>query len=106
MKTARDYFEEIYASYNMGENDVAWSIFLSGWRAAERESKSICPFVEEVREKYRVRALHGMKKYGVTMDRNDIDLDEWLTLAQEEAMDFTIYIERIRRELEQNRHVK
>ena len=77
-----------------------------GWRACEEQSKAVCPFVENVRTKLRVRANHGMKKYGVTMERTDIDLEQWLTLAQEEAMDLSIYIERIKHELKEMRNAK
>jgi hypothetical protein len=70
-----------------------------GWRACEEQSKAVCPFVEKVRNKLRTRAKHGLEKYGVTMDRKDLNLEDWLTLAQEEAMDFTVYIERIKQEL-------
>ena len=36
------------------------------------------------------RALVGKSKYGVTMERDDLSLKEWLIHAQEEAMDLAV----------------
>ena len=57
--------------------------------------RAVCPVVERVREELRVRALHGLAKYGQTMERPDYDLRAWLQNAKEEAMDLVIYLERI-----------
>ena len=51
--------------------------------------------VEAVRAKFAERAEVGLKKYGVTTERDDIDLVGWLTHLQEELMDATVYIERV-----------
>ena len=55
--------------------------------------------VAEVIEKFQSRAQKGYEKYSATMDRNDLSIDEWLEHAQEEAMDFILYITKVRREL-------
>jgi hypothetical protein len=55
--------------------------------------------VEEVCQKFVNRAEVGYKKYNATMDRNDLTMDQWLEHAQEEAMDFVLYITKIRKEL-------
>ena len=52
-----------------------------------------------VMTKYHERALNGLQKYGTTLDRNDIDLIGWLNHLQEELMDATLYLERIKKEL-------
>lgn len=41
------------------------------------------------------RAELGKKKYGVTMDREDLTELQWLIHAQEEAMDLAIYLEKL-----------
>ena len=41
------------------------------------------------------RAEVGKKKYGTTMDRNDLTEFEWLKHAQEEAMDLAVYLEKL-----------
>ena len=49
---------------------------------------------DEVCKKMQERAKIGLKKYGVTMERNDFGMREWLVHAQEEAMDLAIYLQR------------
>ena len=51
--------------------------------------------VESVINKYKQRSSIGIKKYGVTMDRNDLTDVEWLTHAQEEALDLSLYLEKM-----------
>ena len=41
------------------------------------------------------RAEVGKKKYGTTMERVDLSSLEWLIHAQEEAMDLTVYLEKL-----------
>ena len=41
------------------------------------------------------RAEAGLNKYGTTMERSDLTKLEWLTHAQEEAMDLVVYLERL-----------
>jgi len=48
---------------------------------------------DEVCEKIQQRAAVGKKKYGVTMERGDLNLLEWLQHLQEELMDATNYVE-------------
>ena len=42
------------------------------------------------------RSLIGHRKYGVTMDRDDLSVCDWLTHLQEELMDASIYIEKLK----------
>ena len=51
--------------------------------------------VESVIRKYRKRSLLGMQKYGTTMDREDLTEVQWLVLAQEEALDLALYLEKL-----------
>jgi len=51
--------------------------------------------VESVVNKYKQRSKLGVEKYGVTMDRNDLSDVEWLIHAQEEAMDLSLYLEKM-----------
>lgn len=52
---------------------------------------------------YAERAQKGFDKYGVTTERKDIDLFGWLQHLQEELMDATVYIERLKYELKSTR---
>jgi hypothetical protein len=57
------------------------------------------PIVEKVREKLKQRSAVGIKKYGTTLDRNDLSLEQWLDHATEEAMDFCLYLTKIKEDL-------
>lgn len=54
----------------------------------------------ELLEKYVKRAEIGKAKYNMDMDRDDLSITEWVCHAQEEAMDLSIYLTKIKRELE------
>lgn len=58
------------------------------------------PIVLKVMAKYYERSQAGINKYGTMLTRDDLELTDWLTHAQEEAMDLSLYIERIKQELE------
>ena len=51
--------------------------------------------VESVIKKYNKRSQTGIKKYNTTMDREDLSVLDWLRHAQEEAMDLSIYLEKL-----------
>jgi len=55
---------------------------------------------EEVCFKILKRSEMGKKKYGTTMERNDLSSLDWLKHAQEEAMDLAVYLEKVIQELE------
>jgi hypothetical protein len=61
--------------------------------------KAVCPFANAVAKRIEMRAQKGLEKYGVTCERTDLDLDQWLTHLQEELMDAAVYIERTKYEL-------
>jgi len=55
--------------------------------------------VESIINQFKQRSEIGIKKYGVTLDRNDLSTLEWLQHAQEEAMDLILYLEKLKNEL-------
>lgn len=56
---------------------------------------------EEVCFKILKRSEIGKKKYGTTMERDDLTPLDWLKHAQEEAMDLAVYLEKLMQELEE-----
>jgi hypothetical protein len=46
-------------------------------------------------EKIRARAEAGFRKYGTTMDRRDLSIQDWLQHLQEELMDASVYAEKL-----------
>ena len=55
--------------------------------------------VDSVIESFKERSTSGIKKYNTTLDRNDLSLLDWLTHLQEELMDATLYVERLKKEI-------
>ena len=51
--------------------------------------------VTSVIEQFKARSEFGEKKYGVNMDRNDLNFDEWVTHMKEELMDAILYLEKL-----------
>lgn len=47
------------------------------------------------------RAEQGHKKYGVTMERDDLGMLNWLQHLQEELLDAAVYIEKVMRVVEE-----
>ena len=50
---------------------------------------------ENVIQKIRNRAAVGKRKYGVTMEREDLSLHEWLQHLQDELMDAAVYTQKL-----------
>jgi hypothetical protein len=54
--------------------------------------------VLRVLSRFAERSQVGITKYNTTLERTDLSTLEWLTHAQEEAMDFVLYLERLKDE--------
>lgn len=52
--------------------------------------------VESVIESFRSRSEVGFKKYGTNLDRKDLSALEWINHAQQESMDFVLYLEKLK----------
>lgn len=58
-------------------------------------------------QKFRERSEVGQKKYGTTLDRQDLELLDWITHLQEEMMDAILYAEKLKEDyerLKRNQH--
>jgi hypothetical protein len=58
--------------------------------------------VASVIAKFERRARMGKEKYGTDLDRNDLEMLEWINHAKEEAMDLILYLTKIEQELLKN----
>ena len=56
--------------------------------------------VISVMHKFAERSEAGLKKYGTNLERTDLSTLDWLQHAQEEAMDFVLYLERLKQQYE------
>jgi len=53
---------------------------------------------EIICEMVRQRVVRGITKYGVTVDRKDLSIAQWVRHAQEEMLDGAQYLERLKQE--------
>ena len=63
------------------------------------ENQQIDPILMKVYTKYYERSEMGIKKYGTTLENNSLTLMDWLNHLQEELMDATLYIEKLKQEI-------
>ena len=55
--------------------------------------------VQSVIQKFINRSVIGKQKYGTDLDRTDLQVQDWITHAQEELMDGILYLEKLKQEM-------
>jgi hypothetical protein len=63
------------------------------------KQQQIDPILMKLMTKYYERSEMGIKKYGTTLENNSLPLMDWLNHLQEELMDATLYIEKLKQEI-------
>lgn len=56
--------------------------------------------VEEVRQDLLNRSEVGIKKYNTTLDREDLDLADWMEHTRQELLDGALYLTRAKKDVE------
>jgi len=69
------------------------------WKMMGVEYDDADPVVATVVKRLKDRSEEGIKKYGCTMMRDDVTSIEWIDHAIEEALDFAVYLERLKIDL-------
>jgi hypothetical protein len=59
--------------------------------------------VRAICEKFLQRSAVGRAKYGTDLDRTDLSPLDWIQHAQEEHMDAILYLEKLKRVLQEGR---
>ena len=62
----------------------------------DRERDRQDRYVQSVKDKFEKRSQTGIKKYNTTLERDDLNFLDWLNHLQEELMDATLYIEKLK----------
>ena len=57
------------------------------------------PIVSAVIRKMYQRSQVGIKKYGTTLERDDLTTEQWIDHAIEEAMDLVLYLTKLKTQL-------
>jgi hypothetical protein len=60
------------------------------------------PIVVAVMNKFYERSQVGIKKYNTMLTRDDLSTLEWISHLQDELMDATLYLERLKQEFKTN----
>lgn len=60
------------------------------------EPEIVDPIVEKVIDSFRERSNVGIKKYGVTLSREDLSPLEWINHFQQELQDAILYAEKLK----------
>uniref|UniRef100_A0A6C0BSK3 Uncharacterized protein n=1 Tax=viral metagenome TaxID=1070528 RepID=A0A6C0BSK3_9ZZZZ len=55
--------------------------------------------VDSIINKFYQRSQVGQKKYGTTLENNNLEINEWIVHAQEELMDCLLYLEKLKEEI-------
>jgi hypothetical protein len=55
--------------------------------------------VEEIKDKFERRSQLGIKKYGTTLERDDLTAEEWVNHLQDELMDAILYLQRLKHDI-------
>ena len=55
--------------------------------------------VDNIMKKFYERSQVGQKKYGTTLENNNLEINEWIVHAQEELMDCLLYLEKLKGEI-------
>lgn len=55
--------------------------------------------VQSIIEKFVERAEKGEKKYNTTLDRQDLNITQWIEHSQDELMDGILYLEKLKHDL-------
>jgi len=79
--------------------DVANHIVKNGLMKEKVED----PIVLKVMTKFYDRSQRGIEKYGTMLTRTDLNLTDWLNHLQEELMDATLYIEKLKQDVKSSK---
>jgi hypothetical protein len=80
----------------MSKNKEIWGNIITYTDDNSRRVLKTDSIVDSIVDKFIDRSRVGKEKYGVTLDREDWSLDQWIEAAIEEHMDAILYLQKIR----------
>ena len=82
--------------YKIGYYGTTWDIEQFEMHEETNETYIKDSIVESVINQFKQRSEVGIKKYNTTLDRNDLSTLDWIEHAKQEAMDFILYLEKLK----------
>lgn len=90
MSDSRKKYEDMEVEYEVVKP------FIQNDTSGNKVTDSI---VESVINKFKSRSDVGIKKYGVTLDRSDLKVTDWIEHSIQEQMDNILYLTKLKKEL-------
>lgn len=97
-----DVYKNSVGDYETSDGYVFYSNQVKEVFKSEVINENTDSIVESVLSRFKQRSEAGIKKYNTTLERNDLNTLQWLTHLQEELMDATLYIERLKQEYDRD----
>jgi hypothetical protein len=80
-------------------NETDYRNYLVEMEQQQEDTFQLDSVVTSVIGQFIDRSKKGKAKYGVDLDRTDLDLIEWIEHAKQEHMDAILYLEKIKQDL-------
>lgn len=68
----------------------------------ENKMEQFDSVVNNIVNRIKDRAVMGKTKYGTDLDRKDLSTEDWLDHAIEEALDFSLYLTKLKENLKKS----
>lgn len=94
--------QDVDADFFVINDENTRSLLLQSEVEVIKDEPQTDSIVGSVINQFKQRSEAGINKYGTTLDRNDLSILEWIKEAQQEAMDFCLYLEKLHKELAKN----
>ncbi|WP_296683582.1 hypothetical protein [Flavobacterium sp.] len=99
-KEGHNFWSEVCDNFtNIKPIDTKRFIELLGIEVINHEEVKPDSVVESIVNQFRDRSSVGIKKYGTTLDRDDLTTKDWIEHAKQEAMDLILYLEKLKQTL-------
>jgi len=79
---------------------------MSVYRGIKKQIKQVIMILTAIKKILDNQQEKGLKKYGKTVDQADLSTEEWLVHTQEELADALIYLECIKRKIQDDKTKK
>jgi hypothetical protein len=83
-----------YGAWLMGKDKDG---IITDWYYKYNEFELVDSVVESIIEKFRERSAVGINKYNTTLDRTDLNEEQWREHLLEELMDAILYLQKLKR---------
>jgi hypothetical protein len=91
--------ESSIITYKIGYYGTTWDYNHFELHEETNETYIKDSIVESVINQFKQRSEVGIKKYNTTLDRTDLSTLDWIEHAKQEAMDFILYLEKLKSDI-------